>query len=52
MERRRDWIITVRLGCLVILLTSSFQRNCPCSGPQRFSDGTSGGRNPRGTGWL
>ena len=27
MERRRDWIIAVRLGCLVILLTSSLGRN-------------------------
>ena len=27
MERCRDWIITVRLGCLVILLTSSLQTN-------------------------
>jgi len=27
MERRCDWIIAVRLGCLVILLTSSLQTN-------------------------
>jgi len=27
MERRRDWIIAVRLGCLVILLTSSLRTN-------------------------
>ena len=30
MDRRRDWIITVRLGCLVILLTSSSLRTNWC----------------------
>jgi len=34
VERRRDWIITVRLGCLVILLTSLLHKLVPFDSKQ------------------
>ena len=36
MKRRRDWIIAISLGCLVILLTSSLRTNWCHLIPSRF----------------